>query len=528
MTDEPRPADAGTETGTTATQAEGQEAPECHDPDCHDPSHHHEAKAKLHQTVEIRDVGPCKKHIKVTIDRDDIEHRLSDKFKELVGGDNPAQVPGFRPGKAPRKLIERRFHNEVGDQVKAEVLLASLEQLADEHDLAPLAPPSLDPFAVALPKEGPLVYEFEVEVRPEFDLPNYKGLKLKRPVKDFTEADVDNEKRRLLAPYGQVVPKPEGNAQIGDIVIADVTVRDGERVLNEMKEYRVRLDAKLAFKDGVAPRFGEQLKGAGAGDRRNVDIELSTAVGDPSLSGKRVVAEFAVSEVKAVRLPELTEEFLRNFGARSEEQLDELLHVLLRRRLEYLQRQSARQQVAAQIAATQQWQLPEELLIRQARKALGRRIMEMQSEGISEEEIRSRQRMLEQDILQTTALSLKEHFVLQKIAETEKIDVDEPDIDDEIERMAEQSDESPRRVRARLEKEDLLEALAAEIIERKALDLILDSAEYEDVPLDQEAGTPAATVEVQTVPGEMKDMTAPPPEEKAEEKKEEGAAAAQS
>ncbi|HEX5271747.1 MAG TPA: hypothetical protein VFW33_14715, partial [Gemmataceae bacterium] len=142
----------------------------------------------------------------------------------------------------------------------------------------------------------------------------------------------------------------------------------------------------------------------------------------------------------------------------------------------------------------------------------------------SEEEIRSRQRVLEQDVLRTTELSLKEHFVLQKIAEVEKIDVDEADIDDEIERMAEQNDESPRRVRARLEKEDLLEALAAEIIERKALDLILDSAEYEDTPLDQEAGTPATTVEVQTVPGEMQDLTTPPPEEKAEPKAEEGAA----
>ncbi len=363
-------------------------------------------------------------------------------------------------------------------------------------------------------------------MRPEFDLPNYKGLKLTRPVKEFAEDDVEKEKRRLLAPYAQVVPKPEGNAQLGDIIIADVTVRDGERVLNQMKEYRVRVDAKLAFKDGVADHFGEQVQGASPGDKRTVDIDLSTAVGDPSLSGRRVQAEFAVQDVKTLRMPELTHDFLHNFGVHSEEQFDELIRVLLKRRLEYLQRQSARQQVANHIAATQQWELPRDLLVRQARKALSRRIMEMQAEGISEEEIRSRQRVLEQDILRTTELSLKEHFVLQKIAEVEKIDVDEADIDDEIERIAEQNDESPRRVRARLEKEDLLEALAAEIIERKALDLILDSAEYEDVPLDKEAAAPATAVEVQTVPGEMQDLTTPPeekPEEKKEEKAEEGA-----
>ena len=127
---------------------------------------------------------------------------------------------------------------------------------------------------------------------------------------------------------------------------------------------------------------------------------------------------------------------------------------------------------------------------------------------MSEDEIRGRQRLLQQDVLRSTELALKEHFVLQKIAEAEKIDVNDDDINDEIERIADQNDESPRRVRARLEKEDMLETLAAEIIERKALDLILQSAEYEDVPLEAAEEKPVATVEEQAVPGEMKDPTA--------------------
>src|SRR5580700_10169247 len=89
---------------------------------------------KLHQTVDIRDIGPCKKHIKVTVDRADIDKLLDEKFSELV---KEAVVPGFRQGKAPRKVITRRFHKEVTDQVRGQLLLASLEQLADEHDVAP-------------------------------------------------------------------------------------------------------------------------------------------------------------------------------------------------------------------------------------------------------------------------------------------------------------------------------------------------------------------------------------------------------
>ncbi len=127
---------------------------------------------------------------------------------------------------------------------------------------------------------------------------------------------------------------------------------------------------------------------------------------------------------------------------------------------------------------------------------------------MSEEEIRGRQRLLQQDVLQSTALALKEHFVLQKIAEVEKIDITEDEINDEIERLADQENESPRRVRARLEKDDLLETLAAQIVERKALDLVLGTAEYEDVPM--EVADTVSTVESQAVEGEMNDPTAAP------------------
>jgi trigger factor len=501
MTDETNPTSAEPEGGTTIAEQVAGTPPE--------ETGEEKKPEKLQQTVELTDIGPCKKHIKVTIERADIDKKLDEKYSELVFDSN---VAGFRPGKAPRAVIVRRFQKEVTDQVRAQLLLQSLEQLADDHEVAPLSAPDIDPTAIDIPKEGPLVYEFDVEVRPEFDLPNYKGLKLKRPVKDFTDEDVAQEERRILAPYGQLVPKPDGDAQMGDYLTVDMTARDGDRVLGELKELTVRVDSRLAFKDGVAEKFAEQVKGARAGDTRVVDITMSDAVADTTLKGKRVQGTLAIKDIKTLRLPELTHEFLHTFGVHTPEQLREQIHVLLQRRLEYTQRQWARREVLEHIAAASQWDLPHDLLIRQARKALQRRIMEMKDAGISEDEIRGRQRLLEQDILKSTALSLKEHFVLQKIAEVEKIEVDDDQINDEIDRIAEQNDESPRRVRARLEKEDQMESLAAQIIERNALDLVLQYAEYEDVPLDQAEEARVGTVEEQAVPGEMKDPTAVPPE----------------
>jgi trigger factor len=471
-----------------------------------------EKKDKLRQDVLITEVGPCRKHIKVTVDRSNIDELFNEKVAELVGD---SHVPGFRPGKAPRQVVVRKFQKDIGEQIKSQVLMASLEQLAEDHDIAPLSAPNINPNKLEIPKDGPFIYEFEVEVRPQFDLPDYKGLKLKRPVKTFTDADAEKEEKRILARFGQLVPKPKGNAEDGDYLIADMTTRHEGKELGTAKEITLRIDDRLAFRDGVADRFGEQVEGAKAGDTRTIDITLADNVAAEALRGQKVQATLEVKDVKTMRLPELTHEFLHNFGVHTPEQLREWVRTLLDRRLEYQQRQSAREQVMQHIAASATWELPQDLLVRQARKALARRVMEMRESGMSEEDIRARQRLLQQDILNSTALSLKEHFVLQKIAEVEKVDVNDDEINDEIERIADQTGESPRRVRSQLEKDDMIETLAAQLIERKALDQILASAEYEDVPLEPERAVGAA--EAQAVTGELRDPTEAPPEGEAAE-----------
>lgn len=474
--------------------------------------------AKLRQDVEIVDSGPCKKHIKVTVNRDDINTRIDEKITELVRNHDMQTVAGFRPGKAPRRIVERRYEKEVKGEVRGEVLMASLEQLAEDYDIAPLAPPNIDPRKIDIPKEGPLVYEFDVEVRPQFELPNYKGIRLKRQTYTFSDADVEKEERRLLEPHGQIVPKgDDATVEIGDYVTVDLTSRIDGKVMNEVKEAQIRVDERLALRDGVAEDFGAAMRGAAPGAERNVEIVLTDAVSEPSLRGRKVNATLKIHEIKMLRLPELNDELLRKFGVQTPDQLRELIRVVLDRRFEYQQQQSYRKQIMELINESAGWELPQDLLQRQARRAFQRRVMEMRSAGISDDEISGRSRLLQRDIMQSTAMALKEHFVLQKIAEVEKIDVNEDDLEDEINRIADRSDESPRRVRARLEREDMMEALAVELIERRTLDLILQNAEYEDESLhQQDQEVQVGTSEVQTVAGETTDPTAPPPEEKTE------------
>jgi trigger factor len=476
---------------------------------------------KLPQTVEIRDVGPCKKHVKVTVNREAIDARFDEKFSDLVRSDQ-STIRGFRPKKAPRKIIERRYRKEVQAEIKTELLMASLEQLADEQQISPLSPPELDPSRIFIPDQGPFVYEFNIEVRPEFDLPSYKGLKLRRPTHTFTDEDVAKEQKKLLEPFGQVVPKEGDNpaAALDDIITADVRILKDGKELNVLKEVRVKVEPKLALADGVAEDFGKQLTGAKAGDSRTVDITLSQEIANPALRGSKVQAEFTVQDIKTIKAPDLDEKLLGYFGVNSEDQLGELVRVRLDRQLEYAQRQTARTQVLEKLAADNKWELPKDLLQRQARKTLSRRVMEMKSSGMSDEQINGRRRMLENDALRATEAALKEHFVLQKIAEVEKLEIEDEDIEAEIEAIADRSGESYRKVRARMEKEDLIEALATELLERKALDLVLETATYDDYemnPSEEEAKENVATVAADVMT--EGDKAAPAEEPKAEEPK---------
>jgi trigger factor len=464
---------------------------------------------KLKQAVVITDVGPCKKHVKITVERDAIDGRFKEKFDELLK-DRSAAVPGFRPGKAPRKYIERKFKSTVTEDVRREVLMASLQQLAEEANISPLAPPDLDPDQLDLPNEGPFTYEFDVEVRPEFDLPEYKGMKLRKPVRKYTDADIAAEQRRVLEPHGTLVAKEGKDVKVGanDVIVCDLAIVDGDKTLNKLIDVNVRVEKKLALPDGVAEDFAKNVVGAKVGDTREVDLKLAETVADQTLKGKIVKARVSIKEIKVIHLPALTGELLGKFGVKNEAQLQELIATTLERNLEYQQRQYARQQILQHVAEKVKWELPRDLLVRQATRILQRRVMEMRSGGMDDQQIEARMTVLRQNVLQSTAVSLMEHFVLQKIAETEKIEIEEPDIDAEVARIAAQSGESPRKVRAQLERDELLESVATDLLERRALDVVLNNAEYEEFEIKpEEAEGEVATVEAQAVPGEMVEPT---------------------
>src|SRR5262245_66127011 len=251
-----------------------------------------DAPFKMSLTVDIENAGPCKKHVKVVVPRADLDHFYNEAVRDLV---TSAAVPGFRTGHVPRKLVEKRFRKEVGEQVRQKVLMQSLQQLGEDYKLDAINEPDLDVETLVLPDEGDFTYEFDIEVRPEFELPNYAGLKIKRPVRALTDAEVQNYLENYLAQFGQLVPH-DGPAETGDYVLAEMRFESNGAELSRSAEKQIRIRPKLRFADAEVTGFDKLMKGVRPGDKREAQSKISVEASKVELRGESVSIHFEIKD----------------------------------------------------------------------------------------------------------------------------------------------------------------------------------------------------------------------------------------
>ncbi len=255
-----------------------------------------EEQPKLELDVKIDERSACERHITVTISRADIDRYMDKEYQELVP---EAHVPGFRPGHAPRKLVEHRFRKEVANKVKGELVMDSLEQIHEDYDLSAISEPDLDLGSIEVPESGPMTFEFDLEVRPQFDMPQWKGLRIEKPVKEFTDADVDRAMTRLLSNRGSLVPvdKP---ARPGDYITTNLTFKDGDTRAFQRGggSHSPPPDAQLPRRQDRRLRPGDDRRPGG--ETRSLTMTVSEDADNESLRGKQVTGVFEVLEVKVL------------------------------------------------------------------------------------------------------------------------------------------------------------------------------------------------------------------------------------
>ena len=440
-------------------------------------------KQQLDLEVKITEPSACQRHVTVTISEEDVKRYFSDAISEMMP---KASIPGFRAGRAPRRIVESRFRSEVSDQVKGTLLMDSMTQVTEENSFSAISEPEFDFEAIEMPEEGPLTFEFDIEVRPEFELPKWKGLKLEKLVREFTSEDIDQRLERLLISQAEIVPTTDA-ARENDFLAARVVVKkDGAEVASS-DEMLIQVRPVLSFPDAKLKDFDKLVVGSKAGEVVSSKMSVSHDAPRADLQGAEVDVEFHISEVKKVELPKIDSAMLERLGGfEAEGDLRDAVKSELERRLSYQQQQRIRSQITAMLTEAANWELPPDLLSRQSGRELERAVMELRSSGYSESEIRAYENELRQNSRASTKKALHEHFILERIAEENEIDAEPQDFEREIAIMAMQNNESVRRVRARIEKRGLMDALRNQIIERKVIDLITSEASFDEVKYEPE------------------------------------------
>lgn len=431
--------------------------------------------------VAVDKVSTCQRKVRVSIPREDIDRYRSESIAELMPS---AQLPGFRPGRAPRSLVGSRFKSELDEQIRSKLLADAMTQVSDTEKLSPISEPDLDVAAITLPPDGPMTFEFAIEVRPDFDLPEWKGLAIRRPTREISEEDVDEALANVLRDRSRLVPH-DGPAAPGDLVVANLRFLDGDTVLSEARDVEIVVREKLSLADAEVPAFAALVAKAKPGKPVTAEVTVSSEAAVESLRGKPVTMELTVVEVKKLELPELSADLLAELGPFADAAaLRAAIRGQLDGQLAWHRRREVRKQVSSALTASANWELPPDLLRRQSQRELERAILELRRSGFDDDSIRRHVNELRQSVMASTARALKEHFILERIAEEQSI-ADEPgDYDAEIRAIAAQSGESPRRVRASLEKRGLMDVLRNQIVEGKTLDLVTSSATFTDVPFE--------------------------------------------
>ena len=251
-------------------------------------------KQPIQLQVTVEKPQACVRQVVVTIPHAEVERYMKEAYDELVP---EAQVPGFRPGRAPRKLVEKQFRDRVSEQVKGSLLMDSLSQVTESEDFSAISEPEFDYNAIEIPEEGDFKFQFTVEVRPEFPTPKWKDLKLTKPVESIEDSDVDEALGRVLGRYGTWEATDEP-AEIGDRILLTATfVADG-RTLSTMEEERVVLEERLSFSDGTVDDFGKLLAGIKEGGKAEGKVKISENAEDEAMRGQNVDVKFEVIEVQ--------------------------------------------------------------------------------------------------------------------------------------------------------------------------------------------------------------------------------------
>lgn len=438
----------------------------------------------MSNTIRVEDVGPCRKCISVEIPAGAVDDQMQTAFAMVAG---EVSIPGFRKGHAPRRLVEKRYAGYVKEETRSRLVSQAYEQAVRENDLKVLGQPPAEVFeSIEIEQGEPVSFEVEVEVMPEFDLPELKGIKVLKPDSTLPAGLVDEEIKKISINEGSLDEREDsarGDYLTGNAVMTDSDGTEHYNIEGAVVQIPEEGDEGMILGVIVAD-FAKQLGTPKVEDKLTIKLTGPENHEVEALRGKDLTVSYEVTKVYRI-VPAVVSDLVAKYGFNDEEQLREMVTSQLQQRAEVRQQAVMRQQVVKHLADSVQFELPEGLTSQQAARGLQRQRMEMMYRGVNPAEIEQHMAELRSASTESARNELKQFFILNKAAQDLNVQLEEQEVNARIMQLAMQQGKRPDQLVEELQRTGQAQTLMQQIREHKTIDQILNDAEIEEVSADE-------------------------------------------
>ena len=428
--------------------------------------------------ITVTDQEQCKKQLRLEIPGETVRAETDKIAADLA---RKVSVPGFRPGHVPKSVVKTRFKKELRDEMLSHLLPHSLGDAIREKELKVIGEPSVEDLKFKDDESIDVI--FNVEVAPEFTLSNYKELPLTKKVYKVRDEDVESTIDRLRQGHAELVPVEDRPSQPGDILTVNLT-GTVEPVENQKTEAPVEdikqqdLEIELGA-PGVLKEFTDALTGVQSGETRTFTVVYPPDYKPEKYAGRAVNYTAEVTAVRLKELPEIDDEFARSISD-DFKTIDEL-RADIRSKLEKDAEQKSdaefRSATMEKLVDRNRFDVPEYVVEKQIDSRMKAMFRQMSGQGMDPRLLKIDWTSVRDGQRERAEREVRGSFILDNIAQTEKIEVDEEELTSEIKEYADSIGQTEEALRARLTKENSLDSIREQVRHRKALDLVISSAE---------------------------------------------------
>lgn len=431
--------------------------------------------------VTIENTAPCRKKLRIEVEAERVAGTRAEILQEFR---KFAAIPGFGPGKAPEPMVEKRYAGQIDEELRKRLIPESYRETLGEQKLKVVGYPQIE--SVEYKHGSALVYTAAVDTAPEFPLPDYKGIPLKKKTVAVKEEEINKTIDSLREQQVEFVAIENRAIQTGDYAVINYTgVSDGKPIselvadakeLGENKDFWLLISA-----DSFLPGFCDQLIGAKAGEKRQVLVDFPADFPQKAVAGKKATFFVDVIAIKEKKLPEVNDEFAKKVGLDNVEKLKDAVRKSLLTEVESQQEAELRRQIADHLRSKVEFELPESLVKQETRSIIYDVVRENSLRGATKEQLEEKKDEIYGFATQNAKERLRTSFILGAIAEAEQIKVEEAEVEQRIAQMAQRTRTTPEKLKAQLAEKNGFGEIEEQILVGKTLDFLVANAKIETI-----------------------------------------------